>query len=294
MENLKGAISRVNSEPEQEAEKLIQNKNQLIQTLQNELELARSRYSEGTERAQKIIDEYTNQLRRQKDEIRELRESIKNFRNQTLSQPEFSRLIIFKKINQYEFGGLFVGELAIRGRLIRIYQGDITNLATDVIVSSDDNYLTMGGGVSYRIRSVGGSDIYTEAQKLVPLSLGEVAITTAGKLSTQKIFHGVVIDFDTIRGPSRKVIQQVIHTCLEKANNANYRSIAFPLLGTGTGGFSAIEALQVILLQVIKDLSDEPQSVVEVIIVIHGRVTQVLDIDAIIQEIKGISQLHTD
>ena len=286
LENLKGTISRVDSEPEQEAEKLIQDKNQLIQTLQNELELARSRYSEGTERAQNIIDEYTKQLRLQEDEIRELREGIKNFRNQTLSQSEFSKLISFKKINQYEFGGLFIGELAIHGRLIRIYQGDITNLATDVIVSSDDNYLSMGGGVSYRIRSLGGSDIVKEAQQLIPLSLGEVAITTAGELSSQKIFHGVVINFDTRRGPSREVIQQVIHSCLEKANNANYRSIAFPLLGTGSGGFSAIEALQIILLQAIKDLSNEPQSVVEVIIVIYGRITQVLDIDAIIQEIK--------
>ncbi len=286
LESLKVAISRADSEPEQEAEKLIQDKNQLIQTLQSELELARSRYDEDSERVQKIIDEYTKQLRQQEDEIRELRESIKKFRDQTISQSEFSKLISFKRINQYEFGGLFVGELAIHGKLIRIYQGDITNLVTDVIVSSDDNYLTMGGGVSYKIRSVGGNDIYKEAQKLVPLSLGEVAVTTAGKLSARKVFHGVVIDFDNMRGPSREVIQQVIHTCIEKANEANYRSIAFPLLGTGTGGFSAVQALQIIISQAIKDLSDQTQSVAEVIVAIYGRVAQVIDVEAVIREVK--------
>jgi O-acetyl-ADP-ribose deacetylase (regulator of RNase III) len=287
LENLKGAINRADSEPEQEAENLIQDKNELIQTLQNELELARSRYTQDGDNTRKIVDEYTRQLRHQEDEIRELRKSIRDFREQNISQSEFSRRITFKRINQYEFGGLFIGELAVHGRLIRIYQGDITNLVTDIIVSSDDNYLSMGGGVSYRLRSVGGSDIYTEAQKLVPLSLGEVAVTTAGKLSAQKVFHGVVIDYKTGKGPSKEVIQQVIHTCLEKANNANNRSIAFPLLGTGTGGFPAIEALQIILSQVIKDLSDKPQSLAEVIIAIYGRVAQVIDVEAVIKEVQG-------
>jgi O-acetyl-ADP-ribose deacetylase (regulator of RNase III) len=285
LENLKSAIARADSEPEQEAEKLIQDKNKLIQTLQNELELARSRQS--SDQARKAVDEYTVQLHRQEDEIRELRRLIQDFRNQNISQSEFSRKVTFKRINQYEFGGLFIGELAIHGRLIRLYQGDITNLVTDVIVSSDDNYLTMGGGVSYRLRSVGDGDIYSEAKKLVPLSLGEVAVTTAGKLSAQKIFHGVVIDFDTGKGPSKAVIEQVIHTCLEKANQANYKSIAFPLLGTGAGGFPAIEALQIILSQIIQDLSSKPYSVAEVIVSIYGRVAQVIDVEAVIKEVQG-------
>ncbi|MDJ0798956.1 MAG: hypothetical protein QNJ51_19405 [Calothrix sp. MO_167.B12] len=176
LENLKSAIASADSDPEKEAEKLIQNKNQLIQTLQNELELARNRQT--SKRGQKIVNEYTVQLRRQEDEIRELRKLIEDFRNKNISQSDFSKQVTFKRINQYEFGGLFIGELAVNGRLIRIYQGDITNLVTDIIVSSDDNYLTMGGGVSYSLRSVGGSDIYSEAQKLVPLSLGKGLLRT--------------------------------------------------------------------------------------------------------------------
>ncbi len=78
LENLKSTIVLADSEPEKEAEKLIQDKNQLIQTLQNELELARNRQS--SERTQKVVDEYTVQLRRQEDEIRELRKLIEDFR----------------------------------------------------------------------------------------------------------------------------------------------------------------------------------------------------------------------
>ncbi|BAZ00665.1 Appr-1-p processing domain protein [Tolypothrix tenuis PCC 7101] len=290
LESLKTAIERADYEPEQEAENLIKDKQNLIQTLQSELELARSRYSQGHEKIQKIVDEYTKQLRHQEDEIRELRELIHNFRNQSISQEEFTKRITFKQINQYESGGLFIGELAVNNRLVKIYQGDITNLVADVIVSSDDNYLTMGGGVSYRIRSVGGGEIYSEAQKLVPASIGDVLITTAGALSAQKIFHGIVIDYNDNRLPSKKVIEQVIHTCIEKANDEKYRSIAFPLLGTGAGGFPAIEALEIILSQVIKDFSDEPQSVAEVIIAIYGRVAQVIDIEAVIKEVTRNSR----
>ena len=233
LETLKSAIARADSHPDEEAAKLIQDKNQLIQTLQKELELARHRQSNN------IVDEYTLQLRRQENEIRELRQLIEDFQGNNISQSEFSKQITVKRINQYEFGGLFISELAFHGRLIKIYQGDITNLTTDIIVSSDDNFLSMGGGVSYRIRSIGDRAIYREAQKLVPLSLGDVAVTTAGKLSAKKIFHGVVIDFSTRQGVSKEVIEQVVHTCLKKANQAGYRSMAFPLLGDWFRGFSS-------------------------------------------------------
>jgi O-acetyl-ADP-ribose deacetylase (regulator of RNase III) len=37
--------------------------------------------------------------------------------------------------------------------------GDITSSKADVLVSSDDSYLTMGGGVSVAIRRAGGQGI---------------------------------------------------------------------------------------------------------------------------------------
>jgi len=196
----------------------------------------------------------------------------------------------FQRINQYESGGLFIGEFSIHERIIKLYQGDITNLVTDVIVSSDDNLLTMSGGVSMKIYNVGGDEIYIEARKLIPLSLGDVAVTTSGKLSAKKIFHGVVIDFGKRKGPSREVIQQVVHDCMEKANKYGFRSIAFPLLGTGTGGFSAIVALETILSQLIIDLLVENQSVNEVIITLYGSAAQAIDVEEVLKS-RNFSKL---
>ncbi len=168
-----------------------------------------------------------------------------------------------------EPGEGFLGEFFICEKAVRIYQGDITNLVTHAIVSSDDNYLTMSGGVSYRIRQVGGDEIYREARNLTPLSLGEVGVTTAGKLRAKKIFHAVVIDFEDREGLSEEVIQRVVHTCMKKANIYGFSSIAFPLLGTGAGAFPVKHAWEILLGQIIKDLSDKNQGIIEVIIVLY-------------------------
>jgi O-acetyl-ADP-ribose deacetylase (regulator of RNase III) len=172
--------------------------------------------------------------------------------------------------NESEEG--FLGEFLVRDKLVKIYQGDITNLVTDVIVSSDDNYLTMGGGVSARIRQVGGEKIYRQTENLIPLSLGEVAVTTAGKLRARKLFHAVVIDFYEGEKLSDKVIQSVVHSCMKKASLYDFKSIAFPLLGTGAAGFPAKVVWEIMFRQIIRDLSAENQNISEVIVAIYERV----------------------
>ncbi|HAA27909.1 MAG TPA: hypothetical protein DCE56_09920 [Cyanobacteria bacterium UBA8553] len=165
----------------------------------------------------------------------------------------------------------FLGEFLVHDKVVRIYQGDITNLVTDVIVSSDDTYLQMNGGVSWKIRQVGGNEIYKETRNLIPLFLGDVAVTTAGKLKAKKVFHGAVIDWHDEILPFQNLIRQVVHTCLEKANQYGFQSIAFPLLGTGTGRFSTPVAWEITLRQIIKDLSVDTHNMVEVIVVLYGR-----------------------
>jgi len=181
----------------------------------------------------------------------------------------------------------FLGEFLVRDKLVKIYQGDITNLVTDVIVSSDDNYLTMGGGVSARIRQVGGEKIYRQTENLIPLSLGEVAVTTAGKLRARKLFHAVVIDFYEGEKLSDKVIQRVVHSCMKKASLYDFRSIAFPLLGTGAAGFPAKVVWEIMFRQIIRDLSAENQTISEVIVAIYQkRIIEELKIKIFLEAIE--------
>src|SRR5688572_6842561 len=69
--------------------------------------------------------------------------------------------------------------------------GDIVESAADIIVSSDDDKLSMGGGVSAAILRAGGDDISRDASKHFDLSVGDVATTSAGRLKAKHIFHAV-------------------------------------------------------------------------------------------------------
>ncbi len=172
---------------------------------------------------------------------------------------------------------------------IRIYQGDITNLVTDVIVSSDDTYLKMNGALHRRIQEVGGDEIYSEAINLVPLSLGNVAVTTAGKLQVKKIFHGVVIDWRSGVLPSHEIIRQVVHTCMKTANQYRFQTIAFPLLATGAARFPTQLAWKTILQQISKDLSQENQNILEVIIALYGRrIVEKLKINSFLERLEKV------
>jgi O-acetyl-ADP-ribose deacetylase (regulator of RNase III) len=81
----------------------------------------------------------------------------------------------------------------------------------------------------------------------------------------------------------------VVHNCLEKASQYRFKSIAFPLLGTGSGGFPVKVAWEITLRQIIRDLTDENQNLVEVILVLYGRqIVEELNIKAVLEKIKKL------
>lgn len=50
--------------------------------------------------------------------------------------------------------------------------------------------------MSYAIAHAGGGDIRRQILHLVPVDLGNVVVTTAGKLSQKYVFHAVTIDLE--------------------------------------------------------------------------------------------------
>ncbi len=70
--------------------------------------------------------------------------------------------------------------------VLTVIFGDIMTSKAEVIVSSDDTGITMGGGISGCIRRMGGECIRTDAQKMLPAKLGDVVVSTAGELELQK------------------------------------------------------------------------------------------------------------
>jgi O-acetyl-ADP-ribose deacetylase (regulator of RNase III) len=133
----------------------------------------------------------------------------------------------------------------IGSSLYRVLYGDITKVEADVLVSSDDNFLSMGGGVSMAIHCAGGPQVSQDAQKLIPLELGDVAVTTAGKLPAKYVFHAVTIDYTKMHYATKASIEKAVARCLELADALRLTSIAFPALGAGVAGFPYEAAAEV-------------------------------------------------
>ncbi len=131
---------------------------------------------------------------------------------------------------------------------IDLFEGDITTLDVDAIVNAANNRLVMGAGVAGAIKRRGGQAIENEAVKKGPIPVGEAAVTGAGKLKARYVIHAAVMamDFET----DAKKIRDATRNTLQRARELGIRSIAFPALGTGVGGFPLEECARIMLEEV--------------------------------------------
>lgn len=131
---------------------------------------------------------------------------------------------------------------------VQILQGDILNPGVDVeaVVSTDDNYLTMGSGIARLLAEQAGPDYVRAAQAQCPVKPGGIIITDAYGLrqelfpKVKDIMHGAVINYDAEDGTLQReqLVYRTTTTCLEVAQERNLRSILFPAFATGAGGIS--------------------------------------------------------
>jgi O-acetyl-ADP-ribose deacetylase (regulator of RNase III) len=128
---------------------------------------------------------------------------------------------------------------------IRIEEGDLTDAAVDAIVNAANTDLVLGAGVAGAIRQKGGASVQEECDRHGPIGLGEVALTGAGKLPARCVIHAAVLRLG--EPPTEESIRGAARCALALARERGLRSIAFPALGTGVGGFSVQRCAEVLL-----------------------------------------------
>jgi len=141
-------------------------------------------------------------------------------------------------------------------RTLSVVRANIADVAADALVSSDDGQLTMAGGVAKALNDGSGGVCFTETRKYVPVRHGGVVVTSAGALRARFVFHAITLDWDhgaTYR-PTRDLILRLLEGCLYQAETLRLQSLALPLLGTGTAGFSASECLDTIVSLLVKTM----------------------------------------
>lgn len=150
---------------------------------------------------------------------------------------------------------------------IELWNGDICDLEVDAIVNAANTSLWMATGVAGAIKRAGGDRIEFEAVRQAPVPLGGAIVTGAGSLAAKWVIHAVSLDRD--RRSSAEAIETAVRSAMARAREQGVRSIAFPALGTGVGGFPLEEAAAVTVATVRDELGRSPD-IEDVVFALRG------------------------
>jgi O-acetyl-ADP-ribose deacetylase (regulator of RNase III) len=137
--------------------------------------------------------------------------------------------------------------------IVRVVEGDISTFQGDAVVNAANNHLRLGSGVAGALLKRGGGSIQDECHEIVrrdgPLEVGGAAITGGGRLLARFVIHAAAMGDLPV---SPESIRNATRRSLELAEENGIRSIAFPILGTGVGGFPFDEAAR-IMVETVRD-----------------------------------------
>lgn len=153
-----------------------------------------------------------------------------------------------------------------------IIHGDILDQDVEVIVNAWNRniipwWLLLPQGVSGAIKKRGGYAPFREVAKFGPIPLGEARITSAGKLPYRAIIHVAGINMFWFATRS-SVINSVLNA-MALVNEKGYQSVAFPLIGAGSGNRGEAWSLNLML-----EAFDGIESNARVTIVSYGKSLQ--------------------
>lgn len=124
------------------------------------------------------------------------------------------------------------------GPLVRVEQGDIVDFHGDAVVNAANNHLRMGAGVAGALLARGGVSIQSECADIIhrrgPLEVGDAVVTGAGDLPVRYVIHAAAMGDEPA---SEVTIRRATRRSLDLAVEHGIRTVAFPILGTGVGGF---------------------------------------------------------
>jgi O-acetyl-ADP-ribose deacetylase (regulator of RNase III) len=128
---------------------------------------------------------------------------------------------------------------------IEVLEGDISTRQVDAVVNAANNELWMGSGVAGAIKARGGVEIEKEAMAQGPIQPGESVVTTGGRLPAAHVIHAAAMGQDLMT--SARLIEASTRSALALARDRSFRSIAFPALGTGVGGFPVADCARLMI-----------------------------------------------
>ena len=131
-----------------------------------------------------------------------------------------------------------------------IVDGDLLDQRCDAIVNAWNRnvipwWLLLPQGVSGAIKRRGGVSPFREVARHGAIPLGGAVLTTAGRLPYRGIIH--VAGINLLWRSSDFSISALVRNAMRIAVDQAFCSVAFPIIGAGSGGMGQDRALQVML-----------------------------------------------
>ena len=128
--------------------------------------------------------------------------------------------------------------------MIRTALGDITTYVGSAIVNAANNHLQLGTGVAGAIARRGGPSIQEECDRHGAIRVGEAAVTGAGRLPCRYVIHAAAMGDEPV---SERSIRNATSASRARAAELHLTDVAFPILGSGIGGFPFRRAVEVMV-----------------------------------------------
>lgn len=129
---------------------------------------------------------------------------------------------------------------------VQIVEGDLLDQQVEVIVNAWNRniipwWLLVPQGVSGAIKRRAGLQPFRELARFGLIPLGGAVVTGAGRLQCRAIIH--VAGINMFWRSTEFSIKQSVLSAMEITRQHGFHSIAFPVIGAGTGGFGEEGAL---------------------------------------------------
>jgi O-acetyl-ADP-ribose deacetylase (regulator of RNase III) len=132
----------------------------------------------------------------------------------------------------------------------RLVEGDLLDQEVEAIVNAWNRnmipwWLLLPQGVSGAIKRRAGYRPFLEVGRHGQIRLGEAVATTAGRLPFKKIIH--VAGINMLWRSTKESIQGSVRSAMSLVHEHELKSVAFPIIGSGTGGFTEAAALDIMM-----------------------------------------------
>ncbi len=128
-----------------------------------------------------------------------------------------------------------------------IVKGDLLDQRVDVIVNAWNRnlfpaWLLVPQGVSRAIRRRAGNASFREVHRHGLIPLGGAVLTSAGRLPFRGIIH--VAGINLLWSATQASIRGSVRSAMRIVGEQQFASVAFPIIGSGTGNRSRATALR--------------------------------------------------